>query len=155
MDYSMPDFLHYLPEFTQTHVHWVDDTIQLCHPLLPSSTPAPNLAQQAKNWIFYFKKSCYYMIKLLTVTICGSTTSLQNTHIFAGGVWMSETQKGRVWAQSLMAPQASISSSWSGEESRELRERMLRNALRAGFQSHLPQHHSLSIKKKINSFILK
>ena len=27
--------LHYLPEFAQTHVYWVDDAIQLSHPLLP------------------------------------------------------------------------------------------------------------------------
>jgi len=32
---------------------------------------------------------------------------------------------------------------------------MVRNASRAGFQSHLPQHLSLSIKKKINFFYLK
>ena len=31
----MPGFpvLHYLPEFAQTHVHWVDDAIQPSHPL--------------------------------------------------------------------------------------------------------------------------
>ena len=36
MDYSMPGLLvhHQLPEFTQTHVHWVGDAIQLSHPLL-------------------------------------------------------------------------------------------------------------------------
>ena len=28
---------HQLPEFTQTHVHWVCDTIQPSHPLLPAS----------------------------------------------------------------------------------------------------------------------
>ena len=43
MDCSMPHFPlhHHLPEFAQTHVHWVSDTIHLmlCHPLLflPSS----------------------------------------------------------------------------------------------------------------------
>ena len=37
MDCSMPGFpvLHYLPEFAQTHVHWVGDAIQPPHPLLP------------------------------------------------------------------------------------------------------------------------
>ena len=37
MDCSKPDFpvLHYLPEFAQTHVHWVDDAIQPSHPLSP------------------------------------------------------------------------------------------------------------------------
>ena len=31
-----------LPEFTQTHVHWVSDAIQPSHPLSSSSPPAPN-----------------------------------------------------------------------------------------------------------------
>ena len=40
MDCNMPGFpvLHYLPEFAQTHVHWVSDAIQLSHPL---SSPSP------------------------------------------------------------------------------------------------------------------
>ena len=32
--------LHYLPEFAQTHVHWVSDTIQPSHSLLFPSPPA-------------------------------------------------------------------------------------------------------------------
>ena len=42
MDCSMPGFpiLHYLPKFAQTHVHWVNDAIQLSHPLLPSLLPS-------------------------------------------------------------------------------------------------------------------
>ena len=45
MDCSTPGFpvLHYLLVFAQTHVHWVDDAIQLSHPLLPSFPPALNL----------------------------------------------------------------------------------------------------------------
>ena len=34
-----------LPEFAQTHVHWVNDAIQPSHPLSPSSSPALNLSQ--------------------------------------------------------------------------------------------------------------
>ena len=43
---STPGFsvLHYLPEFAQTHVHWVSDAIQPSHSLLPSSL-ALNLSQ--------------------------------------------------------------------------------------------------------------
>ena len=37
--------LHYLPEFVQTHVHWVGDAIQPSHPLSPISPPALNLSQ--------------------------------------------------------------------------------------------------------------
>ena len=39
MDYSTPGLpvLHCLPEFAQTHVHWVNDAIQSSFPLFPSS----------------------------------------------------------------------------------------------------------------------
>ena len=36
---------HQLPEFTQTHVYWVGDDIQLSHPLSSPSPPAPNPSQ--------------------------------------------------------------------------------------------------------------
>ena len=46
-DCCTPGFpvLHYLPEFDQTHVHWVDDAIQPSHPLSPASPPALYLSQ--------------------------------------------------------------------------------------------------------------
>ena len=37
--------LHCLPEFAQTHVHWVNDALQPSHPLSPSSSLALNLFQ--------------------------------------------------------------------------------------------------------------
>ena len=42
IDCSTPGFpvLYYLPEFAQTHVHWVDDAIQPSHPLLSPPSPA-------------------------------------------------------------------------------------------------------------------
>ena len=36
---------HQLPEFTQTHVHWVSDAIQASHPLSSPYPPAPNPSQ--------------------------------------------------------------------------------------------------------------
>ena len=44
MDCSMPGLpvLHHLPEFAQTHVHWIGDAIQLSHPLSSPSPPAFN-----------------------------------------------------------------------------------------------------------------
>ena len=44
---SMPGFpvLQCLPEFAQTHVHWVSDAIQPSHPLSSPSPPALNLSQ--------------------------------------------------------------------------------------------------------------
>ena len=45
MDCSMPALPvhHQLPEFTQTHVHWVSDAVQPSHPLL-SPSPTFNLS---------------------------------------------------------------------------------------------------------------
>ena len=47
MNHSTPGLPvhHQLPEFTQTHVHRVTDTIQPSHPLLPPSPLALNLSQ--------------------------------------------------------------------------------------------------------------
>ena len=72
MNLSMPGLLvhHQLPESTQTHVHWVGDTIQQSHPLSSPSPPALNLSQHqglfqwvssshqvAKYWSFSFSIS--------------------------------------------------------------------------------------------------
>ena len=47
MDCSMPGFpvVHCLPEFAQTHVHWVGDAIQPSHPLSPPSPSNLSLSQ--------------------------------------------------------------------------------------------------------------
>jgi len=47
MDCSTPGLPvhHQLPEFTQTHVHWVSDAIDPSHPLLSPPPPAFNLSQ--------------------------------------------------------------------------------------------------------------
>ena len=44
---------HQLLEFTQTHVHWVDDAIQPSHPLSSPSPPAPNPSQHQSlfQWV--------------------------------------------------------------------------------------------------------
>ena len=46
MNHSMPGLLvhHWLPEFTQTYVHWFGDAIQPSHPLSSPSPPAFNLS---------------------------------------------------------------------------------------------------------------
>ena len=47
---SMPSFpdLHFLPEFAQTNLHWVNDAIQTSHPL-PPSPPALSLLRAFSN----------------------------------------------------------------------------------------------------------
>ena len=56
---SMPGLpvLHYLTEFTQTHVHWVDDAIQPFHPPLPPCPLALNLSQP--QGLFQWVKTLY------------------------------------------------------------------------------------------------
>ena len=53
MDCSLPGFpvLHSLPEFAQTHVHWISDAIQPSHRQSLPSPPALNLAQHHSLWI--------------------------------------------------------------------------------------------------------
>ena len=52
MDCSMPGFRvhHQLPEFTQTHVHWVRDAIQPSHPLSSPFLPAFNFSQHQSTF---------------------------------------------------------------------------------------------------------
>ena len=56
--------VHYqLPEFTQTHVHWVSDAIQTSHPLPSPSPPALNLSQH--QGLFQWVSSLHQVAKLL------------------------------------------------------------------------------------------
>ena len=65
MNHSMPGLPvhHQLPEFTQTHVHRVDDAIQPSHPLSPPSPPAPNPSQHQS--LFQRVNSSHEVAKLL------------------------------------------------------------------------------------------
>ena len=65
MDCSTPGLPvhHQLSEFTQTHVHWVGDTIQPSHPLLPYPPPAFNLYQH--QGLFKWIISSHQVAKVL------------------------------------------------------------------------------------------
>ena len=54
---------HQLPEFTQTHIHWVSDAIQPSHPLSSPSPPAFNLSQH--QGLFNWVSSSHQMAKIL------------------------------------------------------------------------------------------
>ena len=66
---STPGFpvLHYLPEFAQTHVHWVNDAMQPSHPLLPPSLPALNPSQH--QGLFQWVRSSYQVAKELELQL--------------------------------------------------------------------------------------
>ena len=54
--------VHYqLPEFTQTHVHWIGDAVQSSHPLLSPSPPVFNLSQH--QGLFKWVSSSHLMAK--------------------------------------------------------------------------------------------
>ena len=55
LQHARPPCHHQLPEFTQTHVHWVSDAIQLSHPLSSPSPPAFNLSQHQGlfQWVHF------------------------------------------------------------------------------------------------------
>ena len=65
MDCSTPGLpVHcQLPEFTQTHVHWVSDAIQPSHPLLSPSPLALNLSQH--QGLFKWVSSLHQVAKVL------------------------------------------------------------------------------------------
>ena len=54
---------HQLPEFTQTHVHWVSDAIQPSHPLSSPSLPIFNLSQH--QGLFRWVSSSHQVAKVL------------------------------------------------------------------------------------------
>ena len=65
MDHSMPGFPvhHQLPEFTQTHVHWVSDAIQPSHSLSFPFPPAFSLSQH--QGLFKWVSSSHQVAKVL------------------------------------------------------------------------------------------
>ena len=54
---------HQLPDFTQTHAHWVSDAIQPSHPLSSPSPPAPNPSQHQS--LFQWVNSSHEVAKVL------------------------------------------------------------------------------------------
>ena len=56
-----------LPESTQTHVHWVGDSIQPSHPLSAPSLPALNLSQH--RGLFKWVSSSHQVAKVLELQL--------------------------------------------------------------------------------------
>ena len=63
---------HQLPEFTQTHVHWVRDAIQPSHPLSSPFPPVPNPSQYQS----------LDTIKLLEENIGRTLSNINHSNIF-------------------------------------------------------------------------
>ena len=54
--------LHYLPEFAQSHVHWVSEILQPSQPLSPASSPAFSLSQH--QGLFQWVSSSHQVVKV-------------------------------------------------------------------------------------------
>ena len=65
MNHSTPGLPvhHQLPEFTQTHDHWVGDAIQPSHPLSSPSPPVPKSSQH--QGLFQWVNSSHKVAKVL------------------------------------------------------------------------------------------
>ena len=90
MDCSMPGLPvhHQLPEFTQTHVHWVGDAIQPFHPLSSPSPPAFNLAQH--QGLFQWVSSSHQVAKVgVSVSTSVLPTNLQDWFPVGWTGWIS------------------------------------------------------------------
>ena len=93
MDCSTPGLpVHgQLPEFTQTHVHWVSDSFQPSHPPLSSSSPAFNLSQH--QGLFKWVSSSHQVAKV-SVSASVFPVTIQDWFPFRWTGWIS--QKWRV-----------------------------------------------------------
>ena len=75
MNCSTPDLPvhHQLPEFTETHVHWVSDAIQPSHPLSSPSPLAPSPSQHQS--IFQWVSSSHEEAKVLEFQLSHQTVA--------------------------------------------------------------------------------
>ena len=59
--------LHYFPEFAQTHVHWVGDTMQPSRPMSPLSSPPLNFSQH--QGLYQWVGSSHWAAKVLELQL--------------------------------------------------------------------------------------
>ena len=100
MDWSTLGFpvLHHLPEFAQTHVHWVGDAIQPSHPhhpllLLPSSFPSIRVFSNELALCIGWSKYWHFIFKSLTWN--PSISCLKCSWLVQAGLKLQE----RPWAR--------------------------------------------------------
>ena len=94
MNCSTPYFpsLHYLPEFAQTHVHWVDDAIQpliLCHPLLllPSIIPSIRVFSNESMFCIRWPKYWSFSFNISPSNECSGLISFRINWFHILAVW--------------------------------------------------------------------
>ena len=93
MNHSTPGLPvhHQLPEFTETHVHWVDDAIQPSHPLSSPSPFAPNPSQHQS--LFQWVNSSHEVAKVLEFQL--QHHSFQS--LSQKSIWVHDTKWSEIW----------------------------------------------------------
>ena len=80
-------------EFSQTHVHWVEDVKQPSYPLLPPSSPALNLSQHED--LFQWVSSSRQVVKVLSFSFSISPSNEYSELISSRRTgWISLLSKG-------------------------------------------------------------
>ena len=96
MDHSVPGLPvhHQVPEFIQTHVHWVGDAIQPSHPLSSPSPPALNLSRH--QVLFKWVSPSHQVAKEIGTSTSASVLSVNIQDWFPLGWtgWISLKSKG-------------------------------------------------------------
>ena len=100
INHSMPGLPvhHKLPEFTQTHAHWLGDAIQPSHLLLYPSPPTPNPSQQ--QGLFQWANSSHEVAKVLvsaSASVLPINTQDWSPSGWAG--WISLQSKTHQWRE--------------------------------------------------------
>ena len=121
MDCSTPGLPvhHQLPEFTQTHVHWVGDAIQPSHPLSSPSPPALSLSQH--QGLLKWVSSSHQVAKVLEHAFKAPSSGRVENGRLKGRQWKPPVKDGRCyrsaseqwWGPSLDAAEKL----WVGKES--------------------------------------
>ena len=89
MDCSLPGFpfLHYLPEFAQTLVHWVSDAIQSSHPVSPPSPLALNFSQH--QGLFQRINSLHQVAKVLQLQLQHQSFQILKLELLSWFGWVA------------------------------------------------------------------
>ena len=151
---------HQLPEFTQTHVHWVGDAIQPSHTLSSPSLPAFNLSQHQD--LFKWVSSSHQVAKVLGVSASTSVLPMNAQDWFPLG-WtglislqskgLSESSEASIlWRSTFFMAQLSHPYMTTGKTVASTREAfvgkvmsLLFNLLSRLVITFLPRKHHLSI----------
>ena len=94
MDCSTPAFpvFHFLPEFAQTHVRWVNDAIQPSHPL---SSPSLAFSLCQHQGLFQWASSLHQVAKeLVSASVSVLPMNIQNWFPLGWTGWVSLQSKG-------------------------------------------------------------